>query len=183
MATHSSVLAWRIPGTGEPGRPMSMGSHRVGHDWSDLAAAAFFSVNWQKLLTWINLLVFIGHLSCIALPRWLSGKESACQCRRRWRHQFDPWIGKIPWRRKWQPTPVFLPEKFHGQRNLVGYISWVCKELDTSEHTHTCSILSNVRGQQGEPNKYSLYAHSLLQIFCKKVHLILFWGHNSVLVY
>ena len=40
MATHSSVLAWRIPGTGEPGRLMSMGSHRVGHDWSDLAAAA-----------------------------------------------------------------------------------------------------------------------------------------------
>ena len=40
METHSSVLAWRIPGTGEPGRPPSMGSHRVGHDWSDLAAAA-----------------------------------------------------------------------------------------------------------------------------------------------
>ena len=40
MATHSSVLAWRIPGTGEPGGLPSMGSHRVGHDWSDLAAAA-----------------------------------------------------------------------------------------------------------------------------------------------
>ena len=40
MATHSSILAWRIPGTGEPGRLPSMGSHRVGHDWSDLAAAA-----------------------------------------------------------------------------------------------------------------------------------------------
>ena len=40
MATHSSVLAWRIPGTGEPGRLPSMGSHRVGHDWSDLAAVA-----------------------------------------------------------------------------------------------------------------------------------------------
>ena len=40
MATHSSVLAWRIPGMGEPGGPLSMGSHRVGHDWSDLAAAA-----------------------------------------------------------------------------------------------------------------------------------------------
>ena len=40
MATHSSVLAWRIPGTGEPGELLAMGSHRVGHDWSDLAAAA-----------------------------------------------------------------------------------------------------------------------------------------------
>ena len=49
---------------------------------------------------------------------WFSGKESACQCRRR---GFDPWVGKIPWRRKGQPTPVFLPVKFHGQRILVGY--------------------------------------------------------------
>ena len=45
MATHSSVLAWRIPGTGEPGGLLSMGSHRVGHDWSDLAAA-----EWNKFL-------------------------------------------------------------------------------------------------------------------------------------
>ena len=40
-----------------------------------------------------------------------SGKKSACQCRRRKRHRFDPWVRKIPWRRKWQPTPVFLPGK------------------------------------------------------------------------
>ena len=46
MATHSSVLAWRIPGTGEPGGLLSMGSHRVGHDWSDLAAAAAARVHW-----------------------------------------------------------------------------------------------------------------------------------------
>ena len=52
------------------------------------------------------------------LPWWLSGKESACQCGR---PKFNPWVGKIPWRRKWQPTPVFLPGKSHGQRSLVGY--------------------------------------------------------------
>ena len=52
------------------------------------------------------------------LPRWLSGKESACQCRR---PRFDPWVRKIPWRRKRQPTPVFLPGESHGQRSLVGY--------------------------------------------------------------
>ena len=51
-------------------------------------------------------------------PRWLSGKESACQCRR---HGFHPWVRKIPWRRKCQPTPVFLPGEFHGQRSLAGY--------------------------------------------------------------
>ena len=43
---------------------------------------------------------------------------------------FDPWVGKIPWRRKWQPTPVFLPGKCHGQRSLVGYSPWGCKESD-----------------------------------------------------
>ena len=48
MATHSSVLAWRIPGTGEPGGLPSMGSHRVGHDWSDLAAAAA-AATWMGL--------------------------------------------------------------------------------------------------------------------------------------
>ena len=48
MATHSSVLAWRIPGTGEPGRLPSMGSHRVRHDWSDLAAAAAAAVKLLK---------------------------------------------------------------------------------------------------------------------------------------
>ena len=53
------------------------------------------------------------------LPSWLSGKESACQCRRPKRCGFDPWVGKIPWSRKWQPAPVFLPNNFYGQRSLV----------------------------------------------------------------
>ena len=51
----------------------------------------------------------------------------AMQCRR---PRFDPWVGKIPWRQKWQPTPVLLPGKFHGQRSIVGYSPWVHKELD-----------------------------------------------------
>ena len=42
---------------------------------------------------------------------------------------FSPWVRKVPWRRKWQPTPVFLPGKFHGQRRLVGYSSWSCKRV------------------------------------------------------
>ena len=51
----------------------------------------------------------------------------------------DPITGRPPWRRKWQPTPVFLPEKFHGQSSVVGCSSWSCKESDTTEpaHTHT----------------------------------------------
>ena len=55
------------------------------------------------------------------LPWWLSGKESTCRCRR---CRFDSWAGKIFWRRKLQPTSVFLPGKFHGEKRLVGYSSW-----------------------------------------------------------
>ena len=54
------------------------------------------------------------------LPWWLRDKEPACQCRSR-RRWFDFWVGKIPWRRKWQPTPVFLPGESHGQSGLTGY--------------------------------------------------------------
>ena len=52
------------------------------------------------------------------------------KCRR---HGFDPWVGKIPLRRVWQPTLVFLPGKSHGQRSLAGYSPWGCKESDVSE--------------------------------------------------
>ena len=52
-----------------------------------------------------------------------------------------PWVGKIPWRRKWQPTLVFLPGKFHGQRSLAGYSSWGGKELDMIELLRTAAWL------------------------------------------
>ena len=50
---------------------------------------------------------------------------------------FDPWVGKLSWRRKWQPTPVFLPEKFQGERRLAGYSPWGRKESDTTERLST----------------------------------------------
>ena len=59
-----------------------------------------------------------------------SGKESAYPCKR---PGMDPWVGKIPWRRKWQPTPVFLPGESHEQRSLAGYSPWGCKGLGTTE--------------------------------------------------
>ena len=64
------------------------------------------------------------------VSQWCCGKESACQCRT---HKFDPWVGKTPWRRAWQPTPVLLSGKSHGQRSLAGYSPWGHKELDTTE--------------------------------------------------
>ena len=67
------------------------------------------------------------------LPKWHRGKESSCQCRR---CGFSPWVRKIPWRRIWQPNPVFLPGKFHRQKSVVvSYSPWGCKESDTTEHT------------------------------------------------
>ena len=83
-----------------------------------------------------------GMLCCTldtksGLPWWLHGKQPACQRRRCRRRRFDPWVGKIPWRRKWQPTPIFFPGKFHGQRRLVGYCPWDCRELDMTERACT----------------------------------------------
>ena len=81
------------------------------------------------------------HLMCSKWASWWrSGKEATCQCRRFRRPGFNPWVGKIPWRRKWQPTPVFLPGKSYGQRSLVGYcpvdgrrvgLDWVTEQACT----------------------------------------------------
>ena len=91
------------------------------------------------------------------LPREHSGKESACWCRRCKRRKFDPWVGKIPWRRKWKPPPVFLPGEFHGQRSLVGYSPWgrnrVRHDLATKQQLHFDKVekqgLECVWGMQG----------------------------------
>ena len=100
MATHSSVLAWRIPGTGEPGGLPSMGSHRVRHNWSNLAATAAEGISW---------------------------------------------------RRQWHPTPVFLPEKSHGWRRLLGCSPWGCEESDTTKRLHFHFSLSCVEEGNGNP--------------------------------
>ena len=86
MATHTSILAWKIPWMEEPGGLQSIGSQKVRHD----SAASL----------------------------------SLCQCRRYKKHMFSAWVGKILWRKAWQPTPVFLPGESHGQRNPDGYSPW-----------------------------------------------------------
>ena len=69
-------------------------------------------------------------------PRWLSGKQPAYQCRRRWRRRFYPWVGKIPGEANGNRfTPVFLPGESHGQRILAGCNPWGNRESDTTEHT------------------------------------------------
>ena len=72
---------------------------------------------------------------------WLSGKVATCQCRR---HEFDPWVRKIPWRMEWHPTPVFLPGKSHGQKSLAGYSPWksqrVVQDLETKQQRKQSDI-------------------------------------------
>ena len=84
------------------------------------------------LLTYSIIYLFIMHtVYCLPHPYYQVAqcKESTCPCRR---HGFDPWVEKIPWRREWQPTPVFLPGESHGQRRLEGYSPCSRKESDTT---------------------------------------------------
>ena len=78
----------------------------------------------QVMTQAFRLLCLLSLLRSMALhggfPGDASGKELAYQCRRLNNFGFDTWVGKIPWRRAWQPTPIFLPEKSHGQRSLTG---------------------------------------------------------------
>ena len=106
-----------------------------------------------RLLNQISPIANIKH----GLPWWLSGKESACQCRR---CGFNPWVRRIPWRRKWQPTLVFLPGKSHRQRNLVGYtvhgVQKVRCDLVTKQQQQEIANVT-IPGRQKLSNKYAIY--------------------------
>ena len=131
LATHSSILAWRIPWTEEPGRIQSVGSQRVGHNWAT-------ELNWS---------------TTVGFPDGLAGKESACNAGED--AVLIPGSQRSPGGWKWQPTPVFLPEKFHGQRSLAGYSPWGHRESDMTERLmHACkhSCKSTTRSS----NRWSL---------------------------
>ena len=181
MATHSSVLAWRIPGMGEPGGLPPMGSHRVGHDWSDLAAAAaaaaagmfsvhngkedcglvpkrreshsFFwvhianlkglmdsnhpcqgdGVHWVTSIMVLLLRSGVGKIPWMEEPGRLQSMVSL-RVRRDWMTSLSLFTF-MHWRRKWQPTPVFLPGESQGLGSLVGCRLWGRTESDTTEVT------------------------------------------------
>ena len=89
----------------------------------------------------------IQFYTTIGLPWWLIGKNppSVQESQKTWVHGFSPWVGKILWRRAWQPTPVLLPGEFLGQRRLAGYSSSGHKESDTTEATqHACTHSVNI---------------------------------------
>ena len=98
----------------------------------------------ENTLTYVSHWIFTGLINrCIYILGLLggaNGKESACKCQRHKRRGFSPWVGKIPLRRQWQSTSVFLPANFHEQRSLRSYSPWFAKsqtELSINKHTHT----------------------------------------------
>ena len=97
-----------------------------------------------------------GLMIGIQIPRGFPGgadhNESACQCRRHRRHRFNPWVRKIPWRRTWQPTPVFLPGKSHGQRSLA-----VCRGAMGSQRVRHDLAAEHPHIQIPGPSWYLLY--------------------------
>ena len=141
-------LPGEYPWTEEPGRLQSKRSQRVRHDWvikhthGDLHrntcvhththTQTQFLNKWGNTIfcSWLNDPILWGASQVVLVV-----KEPACQCRRLKRHQFDPWVGKISWKRKWQPTPVFLPGESHGQKILAGYSPQGHKALDMTEAT------------------------------------------------
>ena len=101
----------------------------------------------QKIQPQMGNSVYIGNLnmgeqSVFNFPDVASGKESTCQCRRHKSCGFDPWVGKIPWSRKQQPTPVFLPGKSHGQWATVHGVAKSQTQLITHTHLHLYLVCS-----------------------------------------
>ena len=124
MTTHSSVLAWRIPGTGEPGVLPSMGLHRVGDDWNDLAVWLFV---WEDE----------GYCESVVLVYAIwplingsDGKESTCNAGDL---SLIPGLGRSPGGGHGNPLLYSCLENSHGQRSLAGYSPWGCIESDTTE--------------------------------------------------
>ena len=156
MTPHSSTLAWKIPWMEEPGGLQSMRSLRVGHDWATSVslscigggngnplqcsclenprdgrawwAAVYGVAQSRTLLKWLSSSSSSSRRG-LSFPGGVSDEEPTCQSRRHKRCGFSPWFGKIPWRREWQPTLVFLHGKSHGQRSPKSW-TWL-KQLGT----------------------------------------------------
>ena len=127
------------------GNPLQCSCLENPRDWGAWWAAVYGvaqSRTLKRLSSSSN--VYISLLVLNGLPRWHSEKESAGQCRGHKRCGFYSWVCKIPWRRKWQATAVFLPGKSQGQRSLASCSSESCKESDTTEQLIPCVHTHNV---------------------------------------
>ena len=122
MASHSSILAWEIPWMEEPGRLQTMGSQRVRHDLA--TEQTHIHVKYHVLV--------LNKCVCLWFFLLISNRVNIR-------------------RRQWQPTPVLLPGKFHGQRSLEGCSPWGRKESDTTERLHFHFSLSCIGEGNGNP--------------------------------
>ena len=128
MATHSNIFTWEIPWTEEPGRLQSLESQK--------SRIQLYRLNNINISEWLSryydtpTLLWASQVMLVVKNAPANGGDVK-------RCGFDPWVWKIPWRRAWQPTPVFLPGESHRQRSLEGYSLWGFKELNMTEHTHT----------------------------------------------
>ena len=107
------------------------GSH--GHALADggTAPVSALAFTWHSPWVLVRLQIFAFLRIPLTLV-WAHPRLVVKKCLPSRRLRFNPWVRKVPWRRKWQPTPVFLPGRSHGQKSLRGYSSWSCKELDTT---------------------------------------------------
>ena len=109
-------------------RPANHVEQMVAHIWSSHHM-------WPFPGTTQNQNFYPLQIQITWFPRWLSGKESACQCRQHKRCRFGPWVGKIFWSRKWQPITVFPVWKIPWTEEPAGYSPWSLKDLITTVHT------------------------------------------------
>ena len=153
MASHSSTLAWKIPWTEEPSRLQSMGSWRVGHNWTT-SLSLFTFMHWRR--KWQPTPVFLpgesqGLGSLVGCRLWGCTKLDTTEVTWQQQQQVEKtWVWSLGWedprRRKEQLTPIFLPEKSHGQRSLShSYTPKGHKESDTIEWLSTGSQGKNLK--------------------------------------
>ena len=158
MATHSSILAWRIPWTEEPGRLQSMRSQRVGHEWATntllyIPFCTMMETNSGGLLSRRLISDLFLNRTRGYLEKAMAPHSSTLAWKIPWTEEpgrlqsmgslrvRNNWVTSLSlftfmhWRRKWQPTPVFLPGESQGQRGLVGCRLWGRTESDTTEAT------------------------------------------------
>ena len=168
--------------TGRPDLLWFMGLQRVGHDWATemnwrwhfkfyLRKILKNSTKYPNLKFWervehISFWVLINSAFCL-LRGFPSGSDCKSVCLQWRRPRFDHWVGKIPWRRKWQPTPVFLPGKSHGLRSLR-YRPRGRKELDTTERLHFHLSLRRLTWKK-----------ALEMLMWYWYHIILHWGFSA----
>ena len=105
--------------------------------WQTWIPVILTGLPWKQIEIILSLWRLHSNTAFQGFPGGTSGKKSTCHCRSCSRLWFNLWVRKIPWRRKWLPTPVFLSEKFYGSRSLAGYSPWGFKESDKTEHTYT----------------------------------------------